>query len=143
MRPARYTGIYPHMDTTCYCAALRGAARKATAIYDDTLAPAGVNVAQFSLMRKIERAGAISLTELARAAGLDRSTVGRNVKVLQRLRLVRIDAADDRREAAVRLTLEGVDTLRQAAPLWQDAQRRIEAMLGAGAEALRTLAASV
>ncbi len=131
------------MDTPCYCAALRGAARKATAIYDDALAPTGVNVAQFSLMRKIERTGAISLTELARVAELDRSTVGRNVKVLQRLRFVRVDAADDRREAAVRLTQEGADTLRQATPLWRDAQRRIEATLGAGAEALRVLAASL
>ncbi len=85
------------MKTACYCAALREAARKTTALYDAALEPAGVTLAQFSLMRRIERAGAVSLSELGRMAELDRSTVGRNVKVLARLRLVRHDP--DERQA--------------------------------------------
>ena len=90
------------MKTPCYCLALRAAARKATALYDEALAPAGLNLAQYGLMRRIERAGAVSLTELGRMAELDRSTVGRNVKVLERLLLVRLSPAKDQREAAVR-----------------------------------------
>ena len=77
------------MQTLCYCAALRAAARKTTALYDEALEPAGIGVAQFSLMRRIERAGTVSLTELGRRAELDRSTVGRNVRVLARMGLVR------------------------------------------------------
>ena len=118
------------MDTPCYCAAVRAAARKATALYDAALAPVGINVAQFSLLRRIERMGPVSLTELGREAELDRSTVGRNVKVLARLRLVRLAPAEDQREAAVRLTRAGAEALRRAAPLWEEAQRRIEAALG-------------
>ncbi len=50
----------------------------------------------------------------------------------------------DRREAPVRLTPAGSEALRRAAPLWEDAQRRIETVLGAGgAEQLRTLALSL
>ena len=114
------------MKTPCYCLALRVAARKATALYDETLAPAGVNLAQYGLMRNIERAGAVSLTELGRIVELDRSTVGRNVKVLERLRLVRLRPAEDQREAVVSLTAGGTEALRQATPLWEEAQRRIE-----------------
>jgi DNA-binding MarR family transcriptional regulator len=132
------------MDTPCYCAAVRTAARKTTALYDSALEPAGVTLAQYSLLRKIERAGAVSLTELGRMADLDRSTVGRNVKVLERLRLVRLTPTKDQREAAVKLTPTGAIALRRAAPLWEDAQRRVEAALGAGgAELLRTLALSL
>ncbi len=121
--------------------ALRAAARKATALYDEALAPAGLNIAQYGLIRKIERAGTVSLTELARIVELDRSTVGRNVKVLERIRLVRLTTAKDQREAAVTLTPAGTEALRLATPLWEDAQRRIEATLGpGGAEQLRTLA---
>ena len=76
------------MYTPCYCAAVRTAARKTTALYD-FLEPAGVTLAQYSLLRKIERAGTVSLTKLGRLAELDRSTVGRNVKALEELRLVR------------------------------------------------------
>jgi DNA-binding MarR family transcriptional regulator len=95
-------------------------------------------------MRRIERAGAVSLTELGRMAELDRSTVGRNVKVLERLRLVRLTPAKDQREAAVSLTPAGSEALRRAAPLWEDAQRRVETALGAGGAAqLRALALSL
>ena len=54
--------------TPCYCAALRIATRKTTAIYDEALAPAGIGLAQFSLLRKIERGGRLSLSELGRLA---------------------------------------------------------------------------
>lgn len=132
------------MDTPCYCAALRAATRKTTALYDQALAPAGIGLAQFSLMRRVERAGAVSLTELALLAELDRSTVGRNVKVLERMGLVTETAAEDQRETAVALTEVGRETLRRARPLWEDAQRRIEAVIGADrAETLRTLALSL
>ena len=132
------------MKTICYCVAVRTAARKTTALYDSILEPAGVTLAQFSLLRKIERAGTVSLTELGRLAELDRSTIGRNVKALEKLRLVRTASAKDRREAAVRLTAAGEKALRVGAPLWEEAQRRVEATLGAaGAEQLQTLALSL
>ena len=83
------------MVNQCYCIALRAAARKATSIYDTALEPTGVNIAQFSLLRSIKRATAVSLTELGRMTDLDRSTVGRNVKVLERMGLVRVAGIDD------------------------------------------------
>jgi DNA-binding MarR family transcriptional regulator len=130
--------------TTCYCAAVRTAARKTTALYDSMLAPAGLTLAQYSLLRKIERARTVSLTQLGRLAELDRSTVGRNVKALEQLRLVRLGAAKDEREAAVKLAPAGVEALARAAPLWEEAQRRVEAALGgARAEQLRALALSL
>lgn len=129
------------MKTICYCAAVRTAARKTTALYDSILEPAGVTLAQYSLMRKIERAGTVSLTQLGRRAELDRSTVGRNVKALEALRLVRLSSAKDQRETAVRLTSAGKETLERAAPLWDEAQRQVEGALGAaGAGQLRELA---
>jgi DNA-binding MarR family transcriptional regulator len=137
-------GIYPRMVTTCYCAAVRTAARKTTALYDSMLVPAGVTLAQFSLLRKIERAGTVSLTGLGRLAELDRSTIGRNVKALEKLAFVSMASAEDQREAAVRLTPEGERALHVGAPLWEEAQRRVEAALGATrASQLRTLAHSL
>jgi len=129
------------MASICYCAALRAAARKTTAIYDAALAPIGVNVAQFSLLRRIERAAPVSLTELGRLADLDRSTVGRNVKVLQHMGLARVATrADDQREAMVTLGERGLTALQEGAPLCDEAQRRVEATLGAeGAARLRAL----
>lgn len=119
------------MATECYCAVLRAAARRLTAQYDAALEPVGINLAQFSLLRNIERAAPVSLTELGRRVELDRSTVGRNVRVLQRLGLVRIAPGPDHREASVELSELGHDLLGRAAPLWREAQHRIEARLDA------------
>jgi DNA-binding MarR family transcriptional regulator len=130
------------METTiCYCVAVRTAARKTTALYDSLLEPAGVTLAQFSLLRKIRRMGTVSLTRLGLLTELDRSTIGRNVKALEKLRLVRLGPAEDQREAAVRLTPACQRALLVGAPLWTEAQRRVEAALGAtGAAQLQTLA---
>jgi len=129
------------MKSPCYCAVLRAASRKTTALYDAALAPAGIGLAQYSLMRRIDYAGRVSLTELGRQAELDRSTVGRNVRVLARLGLVAETAGDDGRETAVELTEGGRATLRRARPMWDEAQARVEALLGAdAAKSLRRLA---
>ena len=129
------------METTCYCAAVRTAARKTTALYDSILEPAGVTLAQFSLLRKIKRVGPVSLTKLGQLTELDRSTIGRNVKALERLQLVRAALAKDQREAAVQLTPAGKRALKIGAPLWEEAQRRVETALGdAGVAQLQALA---
>jgi DNA-binding MarR family transcriptional regulator len=128
------------MTSSCYCTLLRDAARKATAIYDDALLPAGITVAQFRLLRILERRGPLSLTELGRLTELDRSTIGRNARVLERMGLVRPAAGVDQREALVELAQDGKSTLAAAIPLWDGAQARIEASLGAdAAERLRSL----
>jgi DNA-binding MarR family transcriptional regulator len=132
------------VNSLCYCAALRAATRKTTALYDAALAPVGITVAQYSLMRRIQHARTVSLTDLARAAELDRSTVGRNVRVLERMGLVSETLVEDHRETAVALTAAGLETMRRARPYWDEAQRRVEQILGAeGADRLRALAQSL
>jgi len=128
------------MASACYCNTLRIAARKVSAIYDDALAPIGINIAQFGLLRKIERAGTISLTGLGRLSELDRSTIGRNAKVLQRMKLIRTVAGDDQREAMLTLTKQGARIVSEGAPLWDLAQQRVETALGVeGTAHLRAL----
>jgi DNA-binding MarR family transcriptional regulator len=128
------------MIDDCYGTLLRTVARRTTALYDEALAPAGVNLAQFALMRKIARLEGPSLTSLAQSAGLDRSTIGRNVHVLERAGLVRLVPGDDHREAAVRLSEAGSAALAQALPLWHKAQDRLRSAFGTAAiERLRDL----
>ena len=114
----------------CYCILLRTATRKVTALYDAALAPYGITLAQFSLMRRIRRGEPVSITELAHRAELDRSTVGRNLKPLERMGLVQHVTGLDQREASVALTDAGHALLKQADPIWHDVQVDIETRLG-------------
>ncbi len=132
--------VYTRDMNDCYCISLRTAARKVSALYDDALAPVGINIGQLSMLRKIEKSSPLSLTELGRLSDLDRSTVGRNAKVLERMHLVQAVAGEDHREAALTLTAAGTKALAEAAPLWERAQATIEcAMDGGKAAHLLTL----
>jgi DNA-binding MarR family transcriptional regulator len=129
--------------STCMCIALRKASRKLTSVYDDALAPTGMNIAQFSLLRKLRRHGPMSLTALAELVDLDRSTLGRNLRVLEKSALVLLGAGKDQREQVASLTELGRDRLAAGDPLWERAQagianrigvdgaRQLEALLGA------------
>lgn len=106
--------------------------------YDDALAPFGIGVAQFSMLRSVERGGPLPLTELGHRLELDRSTVGRNVRVLQKMGLLMLGRGKDQREALVALTAQGRETLAAAFPIWERVQEEMEERLGeADATALR------
>lgn len=116
--------------TRCICYSLRTAARKVSAAYDEALAPTGVNIAQFALLRNVERRQPACLTDLGRRLDLDRSTLGRNVRVVERMGLVTVAAGDDQRKSMVSLTGRGAAVLQQATPLWEDCQTKIAGRLG-------------
>jgi DNA-binding MarR family transcriptional regulator len=118
------------MKSLCYCTVTRTAARKITSVYDDTLAPTGVNVAQFTLLRMLERQGEIALTELGSLLELDRSTIGRNTRLMEKMGLIKLGTGDDQRETTVGLTRQGKRICEVGAPLWEAAQGRIEKKLG-------------
>lgn len=115
----------------CYCVSLRKATRRLSARYDAALAPLGITVAQFSLLRAIRRKPRLSLTELAERTELDRSTIGRNVRVLERDGLVTLSPGRDAREQSLALTAHGETLLAAADPLWAGAQRDLANALGA------------
>lgn len=107
------------------------------AFYDEAIAPVGVNISQFSLMRTIRRAEPVTLTELGRLTELDRSTMGRNVRVLEKMKLVRLSRGEDQREAVVTISAAGQKVLDDGAPLWDGAQQALDERLGA--DTMRTL----
>ncbi len=115
---------------SCHCILLRKAARKVSSYYDEALAPLGVNIGQFSLLRHINRMAPVSLTALGAAVELDRSTVGRNTKVLEKMELVESAPGEDHREMVLSLTPSGRSLLAEGSPLWDSVQDDIEARLG-------------
>ena len=117
-------------DVSCYCANLRRAALAATALYDDALAPHGMKVTQFSLLHAVERRGKANLTALAAGTGLDRSTLGRNLRVLEGLGLVTLSPGDDQRDRVASLTPRGRTRLRAATRTWKELQESLAATLG-------------
>lgn len=116
--------------TPCLCTQIRRAARALTNRYDAALAPSGITVAQFSLMRNVSRLSEPHLSALAAATGLERSTIGRNLRLLAAAGLVRLEAGTDRRVKVARLTAVGSAVIEEALPRWQHVQDEVEQQFG-------------
>jgi DNA-binding MarR family transcriptional regulator len=112
------------------CTNLRRAARGVSRYYDGALDGFGINVAQYSLLNNLLRLDQPSISSLAEAMGLDRSTLGRNVRVLEAAGLVRLQEGDDQRNRLVLLTEAGHERLVAALPAWEAAQQRLIDRLG-------------
>jgi DNA-binding MarR family transcriptional regulator len=114
----------------CTCFNLRKAARAVTQYYDDGLRPSGLRATQFSLLMVLRAAGPLRLTDLADQAVMDRTTLTRNLRLLERERLVRIAAGADARVREVSLTEAAGRRLDAALPLWERAHAEVTGRLG-------------
>lgn len=115
----------------CACFNLRKAARAVTQFYDDTLRPSGLRTTQFSLLMVIGTFGRVSVTRLAEDAVMDRTTLARNLDLLEREGLVRIRVGEDARVREVELTPAAHEKLAAAFPYWEKAQAQVTKKLGA------------
>ena len=88
----------------CTCGRLRRAARALTQLYDDLMAPSGLRVTQFSLLRTLARHGHGADVGLARALLLDRTALSRTLDPLVERGLVAITPGRDARTREVALT---------------------------------------
>lgn len=113
------------------CAAfrLKKAARLVSQAYEEALRPVGLKITQFSLLTAARMAGGPSMTDLAAAMGMDRTTLSRNLKPLQRRGLVTL-APGRGRARRIEITAAGRSLHDAAMPHWQAAQERLFAALG-------------
>jgi DNA-binding MarR family transcriptional regulator len=118
---------------SCNCTALRKASRRLSHFYDSVLAPAGLKSTQYSILSEISRRADAppTMRELADALVMDRSTLGHNLRPLERDQLVALEnAATDRRLKHVVLTRKGRAAFAESKKLWSTAQAHFEANFG-------------
>ena len=104
----------------------RLAARRITQFLDRELAGAGVSLAQLGLMAHIATTSDDTLSALAQRAGLDQSTLSRNLRTLEVEELIEIATVEaDLRRRMVWLTEAGVRRLERAIPFWREAHAKL------------------
>jgi DNA-binding MarR family transcriptional regulator len=120
------------ISTECVCFHLRKTARTITQVYDRALAPTGLRATQFTLLRVISRTGGLPFAALADVLGLERTTLTRNLRPLERDKLVRTFPGADRRVRLVSLTPKGERKLAEAEPVWTATHADITGRMGEG-----------
>jgi DNA-binding MarR family transcriptional regulator len=114
-----------NVAASCACFNIRKTARAITNLYDAVLEPAGLRATHAILLMAIAMAGTPTISRLAEAMVMDRTTVARELKPLEDQGLVRITPGGDRRTRQVQLTDAGQAKRREIIPLWQQAQAKI------------------
>lgn len=114
----------------CACLNLRQATRAVTQLYDDILRPSGLRATQFSLLSVVRLMGGASIGALAETAVMDRTTLTRNLKLLEEMKLIRTAEGKDARVRLVTLTAAGEARLAAARPYWEEAQAHMTRSLG-------------
>lgn len=117
-------------DSGCACFNIRRAARAITRLYDDTIRSTGLKSSQVMLLMGVREMGPVSVGILAEEAVLDRTTLTRNLRPLEREGLVRIEQGMDRRERMISLTVKGDSRLKDALPALGKAQKKVEELVG-------------
>jgi DNA-binding MarR family transcriptional regulator len=117
--------------SACNCFAVRQAARHVTKLYERHLADAQLTSAQFSILGALDEAGPMAMADLASVLVMDRTTLLRAMKPLQREDLLKsTPSREDPRQLLFALSPAGERKLKQAVPLWNKAQEEFEAEVG-------------
>ena len=125
----------------CFCLASRQAARKITRLYDRYMQESGIRVTQFTILSQLMLRGEMPIGKLAGILGMERTTLTRNLTLLEQRKWISIKAGDDPRSRIIGITAQGRGIVRRGFPYWSKAQAQVGKMLGAdGQAALKVLA---
>ncbi len=125
-------GQYLEPAQGCVCFNIRKSARVITQLYEEALQPTGLRATQFTVLVATRVLGTATISNLAHGLVMDRTTLTRNLKPLEKQGFIRILLGkQDRREREVTLTRAGQDILLEALPLWKGVQETVVESLGA------------
>jgi len=116
----------------CVCGNLRKASRSITQFYDKLLAPSGITITQLALLRTISIGNSSTISKLSKDMYIDRTTLTRNLDLLKKQDLIKIESSSDKRKRIVTITNRGKAQMTKALPLWERAQGTIIEKFGKG-----------
>ena len=123
--------VQQHGLQNCACFNIRKSARVITKHYDDSLQSLELKPTQFTILSVLSSVDAITVTDLADVMILDRTTLTRNLRPLEKQGMINTVAGEDRRTRMISLSKKGLNKLEKAIPLWKQAQIQVTEYLGA------------
>ncbi len=108
----------------------RATARALTRFYNACFKPLGLTAEQFSLLVGIGADEGATLVELAERAGVDATTLSRNVQNLESRDLVHAEGGRGRAGKRLALTTSGRRLMIEAYPVWNQAKLELARRMG-------------
>lgn len=117
-------------SAACLATRVRQLSRIITRVYDDAMRPLGITASQFTLLTQLAQQDGITAVEIGMTLDIEKSTLSRNLKRLLALGLIIMDPPAGRRGRGLHLTPSGQAVLKDAYPVWQEAQKRATTVMG-------------
>lgn len=115
----------------CVCFNLRRVTRIFTQFYDAELRRQGIRSTQTPILQALCLEGSWTMAELSDWLGMDRTTLVRNLRPLQRDGLVELSGGGHGRHVDISITASGRKHVESFTPIWLAAQEKIVDTLGA------------
>lgn len=114
----------------CLASRVRQLSRIVTRVYDDAMRPLGITASQFTLLTQLGQQDGITAVEIGYSLDIEKSTLSRNLKRLLALGLIDMEPPAGRRGRGLHLTPKGQVMIKEAYPVWQNAQDHAAHLMG-------------
>src|SRR6476646_7157997 len=114
----------------CVCFNLRWVTRAVTQFYDAEMRRHGIRPAQGSILASLQARDSWNMAELSDWLGMERTTLVRNLRPLQRDGFVKTIGGGRGNRVEVMITAKGRKQIEKLTPAWKSAQRAAVKTLG-------------
>ena len=104
--------------------------RMVTRIYDEVLRSNGIKFSQMNILTVISLHGPIQPAQIGRILSIEKSTLSRNVRLMEANGWIESLPGDGGNTYLLRLTRQGRQLYKKAAPAWYKAQEKLTKILG-------------
>ncbi len=118
------------VERSCLALNLRRVERMVCQVYDTALRPFRIKNTQFSLLVTVHAMQPAPLSRIADRTNIDRTTLTRNLSLLETSGLIEVTRGDDLRERIISMTEKGDAVLGAAFPIWSATQKRLTSKVG-------------
>ncbi|MBI1976975.1 MAG: MarR family transcriptional regulator [Candidatus Omnitrophica bacterium] len=101
-----------------------------TQAYDEMMRPIGLRVTQLGALSVMAQKGPMTMTQLAEESVTDRTTLTRNLRLLEKREFIVIKKGKDQRQRNLEVTQKGRHILAKARPIWEKAQKNLLKQVG-------------
>jgi DNA-binding MarR family transcriptional regulator len=108
---------------------LRRASRAVTQHYEQRFRGSGLRATQFTILATVIQTDAIPISKLADLLGVERTTLTRNLRPLERRKFLTLSGDGDGRVRQVGITPAGEKLARELLPRWKQAQASVGEVL--------------
>jgi DNA-binding MarR family transcriptional regulator len=122
---------FSEIPILCPAFNIRAASRIITQLFDEILKPSGLQVSQFTVLVGVHIFDSPSISKLAKGLVMDRTTLTRNLKLLEKEQLIKMESGEDKRTHFVILTSKGKSAIDKTFPYWEKARSIVSKEFGA------------